>query len=231
VGYVRVASFPGAIGQQFARDLDVAIADLKKSGCDRLIFDVRGNVGGGLGSLRLMSYICPGKIPVGYSVTRAKLRNGYSRESLPAISAIPSSKIGLLAMAVRFRVFNKDRSLALVTEGLGQQPFHGRVVILQNEFTHSAAEMVTSFAVENGLATVVGTRSAGEVLGGANFTLPSGYRLRIPIAGWFTWSGASIEGSGVKPGVALNLAPHKLASGEDDQLRAAKMAVTRGDRL
>lgn len=227
VGYVRVASFPGAIGQQFARDLDAAIADLKKSGCDRLIVDVRGNVGGGLGSLRLMSYLCPGKIPVGYSVTRARLRNGYRREALPSISAIPSSTIGLFAMAVRFKVFNKDRSLALVTEGLGEQPFHGRVVILQNEFTHSAAEMVTSFAAENNLATVVGTRSAGEVLGGANFTLPNGYRLRIPIAGWFTWTGASIEGSGVEPAIELNLAPHKLASGEDDQFDAARMAVNR----
>lgn len=222
LGYVRVASFPGAIGQQFARRLDVAIADLKKSGCERLIIDLRGNVGGGLGSLRLMSYLCAGKVPVGYSVTRNRLRNGYRKEDLPQIERIPSSKLGLLGMAFRFRFVNKDRSLALVTEGLGLQPFHGRIAVLQNEFSHSAAEMVLSFAAENQLATLVGTRSAGEVLGGANFSLPADYRLRIPIAGWFTWSSRSIEGSGVEPHVATCADPESLARGLDAQLEAAR---------
>lgn len=99
LGYLRVASFPGAIGQQFASRLGAAITDLKKSGCERLIIDLRGNVGGGLGSLRLMSYLCAGKVHVGYSVTRDRLRNGYRKENLPRIERIPSSKLGLLGMA------------------------------------------------------------------------------------------------------------------------------------
>lgn len=222
LGYVRVASFPGAIGQQFARRLDAAIADLKKSGCDRLMIDLRGNVGGGLGSLRLMSYLCPGKVPVGYSVTRDRLRNGYRKEELPRIDRIPSSKLGLLGMAFRFRFVNRDRSLALFTEGLGPQPFHGRIAILQNEFSHSAAEMVLSFAAENQLATLVGTRSAGEVLGGANFSLPADYRLRIPIAGWFTWSFRSIEGIGVESHVAAHPDPEVMVDGKDIQIEAAR---------
>ena len=53
--------------------------------------------------------------------------------------------------------------MVLETEGLGPQPFHGRMVVLINEFTHSAAEMVASFAAET-IATLVGTRTAGEVL-------------------------------------------------------------------
>jgi hypothetical protein len=35
-------------------------------------------------------------------------------------------------------------------------------------------------------ATVVGTRTAGEVLGAVNFLVGEGYRLRIPIGGWMT---------------------------------------------
>jgi C-terminal processing protease CtpA/Prc len=49
------------------------------------------------------------------------------------------------------------------SEGLGRQPFHGRIVVLIKEHTHSAAEMVTSFAKQNRLATLAGTRTAGEV--------------------------------------------------------------------
>jgi len=98
-------------------------------------------------------------------------------------------------------------------------------VILINEFTHSAAEMVASFARENSLATLVGTTTSGEVLGGANFKLPNGYRLRIPTAGWFNWSGDCIEGKGVQPHVAANASPESLAAGIDDQLQRAMNAL------
>src|SRR5437762_11959909 len=106
-------------------------------------------------------------------------------------------------MVVRFKVFQRDRSMVLVTEALGPQPFHGRIVLLINEHTHSAAEMVASFAKQNRLATLVGTRTAGEVLGGANFKLSGGYILRMPAAGWYTWQGESIEGTGVPPDVLV----------------------------
>src|SRR6266513_1212801 len=162
VGYVRVATFPGAVGQSFAKALDDAIRDLKAQGIGRLIVDVRGNIGGGLGSLRLMSYLCPGKVEIGHSLTRRRFRNGYRKESLTRIGKIPATKAELLIMAMCFKVFQRDRSMVLVTEGLGPQPFHGRTVLLINEHTHSAAEMVARFARQNRFATIVGTRTAGE---------------------------------------------------------------------
>jgi carboxyl-terminal processing protease len=85
--------------------------------------------------------------------------------------------------------------------------------------------MVASFAKEYHLATVVGTRTAGEVLGGANFKLPNGYRLRIPIACWYTWKGHCIEGTGVQPDVSVENSPESLAAGIDAQLENAKEVV------
>jgi C-terminal processing protease CtpA/Prc len=38
--------------------LDAAIASLKSQGCDRLIIDLRGCIGGSLGFARLVSYMC-----------------------------------------------------------------------------------------------------------------------------------------------------------------------------
>jgi len=220
-GLVKVATFPGAVGQSFARGLDAAIRDLKDHGVQRLIVDIRGNIGGGLGSLRLLSYLCPDKVEIGYSVTRRRLRKGYQKERLTRIGKIPATKAELLMMAVRFKIFQRDRSMVLVTEGLGPQPFNGRTVILINEHSHSAAEMVASFAKENRLATLVGTRTAGEVLGGANFKLPSGYVLRMPVAGWYTWRGECIEGKGVEPDIDIENSPDSLAAGVDSQLEKA----------
>ena len=71
LGYLRVATFPGAVGLDFAKSLGTAINDLIKRSCKRLIIDLRGNVGGGLGSLRLMSYLSPEKLPIGHSLTRS----------------------------------------------------------------------------------------------------------------------------------------------------------------
>src|SRR5438552_15306229 len=214
-GLVRVATFPGAVGQTFARGLDAAVRDLKDHGVQRLIVDIRGNIGGGLGSLRLLSYLCPSQVEIGYSVTRARQRKGYRKERLTRIGKIPATKAALLMMAVRFKIFQRDRSMVLVTEGLGTQPFHGRIVVLINEHSHSAAEMVASFAKENHLATLVGTRTAGEVLGGATFKLSGGYVVRMPVAGWNTWQGESIEGKGVEPDVTVENIPEPLPSGTD----------------
>lgn len=221
IGYLKVNSFPGNIGLEFARSLDGAIADLKRQGIKRLIIDLRGNIGGALGSLRLMSYLCPGRLEIGHSLTRRRLKKGYDRDRLTRIGKIPSTKLDLLRMFVRFRFIQRDRSMILVTEGLGPQPFHGRIVMLINAHSHSATEMVASFAKDNQLAKLVGTRTAGEVLGGANFVLPSGYRLRMPVAGWYTWKGQCIEGIGVEPDVVVENSPESLAMGVDTQLETA----------
>jgi C-terminal processing protease CtpA/Prc len=165
--------------------------------------------------------LSPDKLPIGHSLTRRRLQKGYQKEKLTKIDRIPSTKIELFLMALRFMVFQRDRSLLLVTEGFGPQPFHGRTVILTNEFTHSAAEMVASFARENRLATLVGAKTAGEVLGGANFKLAGGYRFRMPVAGWYTWSGNCIEGKGVPPDIPIEIQPESLALGTDDQLNKA----------
>ena len=221
IGLVKVASFPGTIGNEFARALDAAMEDLNQQGCRKLILDLRGNVGGGLGSLRLMSYLCADRRPIGHSLTRHRFAKGYDKHRLTRIGKIPSGKVELLRMALKFRFLHKDRSLVLVTEGLGPQPFHGQIVILINEHTYSAAEMVASFAAENKLATLVGVTTAGQVLGGANFQLHQGYTLRMPIAGWYTWNEQCIEGRGVSPDMEVSVTQRDLLEGRDAQMEQA----------
>jgi len=109
--------------------------------------------------------------------------------------------------------------LMLLTQGLGAQPFHNRIVLLVNEWTNSAAEMVANFAAENHLATLVGQKTHGNVLGATNFKLAGGYWLRLPIFGWFTSKGHSLEGNGVDPDV--DISPDDLAVGRDDQMTKA----------
>jgi C-terminal processing protease CtpA/Prc len=186
-----------------------------------LIVDLRGNLGGFVGSLRLMSYLTPGQIPVGYSLTRKGEDRKWRPDQLVCIDKLPATRLDTLKMAVRFLVLHRDRSIRLMTEGLGSKPFHGRVVMLVNEHTLSAGEMVAAFATENGLARIVGTRTGGQVLGGGNFSVGHGFVLRFPAAGWYTWRGAIVEGRGVEPHVDVPLLAEGLRRGKDNQLETA----------
>ena len=221
IGWLKVTMFPGAVGIDLAHMLDTAIAHLKDS--TRLIVDLRGNTGGGIGGLRLMSYLTPGKKEVGYSLTRARKEKGYVREKLPRFGRIPSHKATLLWLALRYGFI--DKSILVVTEGLGAQRFHGRVVILVNEHTASAGEMLAAFAEENSLATIVGAKTAGRLLSGTTFRAGEGYIVGLPVAAYLTWQGRLIEGKGVSPNLKVEMKPEQLVAGQDPQMQRALEAV------
>lgn len=221
IGLVRVSMFPGVLGMDVARDVSRAVADL---GADRLIIDLRGNSGGGIGCLRPMSLLCADKRGVGYSVSRSVARRGFNKDRLPRFDGIPSSKLGVLPLIVRFA--RASRSVAVFTEGLGLQRHHGRTAVLVNEHSASAAEMVAAFASETGLATVVGTTTPGRLVATSSFKVGCGYRVALPVAAYYTWNGTNIEGRGVEPDIPAPLAPEAVWLGEDNQLEAACGALT-----
>ena len=226
VGLLKIVYFPGELGVRFSEALDAAIRALKEQGCERLIIDLRGNIGGGLGFARLASYLCPGQIPIGHSLTPGRLRRGYDRAELPRVP-MPRTRAALALTLARFAF--RDKSLVLLTQGLGPQPFHGKIVILVNEWTNSAAEMVASFAADHRLATIVGNKTAGNVLGAANFRVGSGYWLRLPVFGWYTSQGSCLEAKGVSPDVVVDVDPVLLNAGIDQQMDKA-LEILRGRR-
>ena len=143
MGMVKIAYFSGMFGIRFSKVLDAAIASLKSQGCDRLIIDLRGCIGGSLGFARLVSYMCPGRIPIGYDITRKRQQRGYDVAQLPRVR-MPDTRVGVLFRLAQFSV--RDKSLVLLTQGLGKQPFHGHMAVLINEKTSSAGEMAAQFA-------------------------------------------------------------------------------------
>ena len=53
------------------------------------------------------------------------------------------------------------------------------------------------------------------------FRVGSGYWLRLPVFGWFTSKGRSLEGNGVDPDVLVEISPDALADGQDNQMTKA----------
>jgi carboxyl-terminal processing protease len=195
VGWLKVTKFPGTIGIDIAKKIDHGIEELR--GCERLVVDLRGNAGGGLAFLRIMSYLTPERLPVGYSVTRARAETNYSKETLAIFDQIPSRKAALIWLVLKFGF--RDDSVSIITEGLGSMPFHGRAAILVDESTTGAGERIAAFAQERKLAPVVGTRTAGRLICCSVYKVGHGYYVRIPARAWYTWSGELLEAKGVVP--------------------------------
>ena len=68
IGYLKVAMFPGMLGVDVANDISDKIQRLGQ--VDQLVVDLRGNTGGGVGALRVMSLLTPNRLPVGFALNR-----------------------------------------------------------------------------------------------------------------------------------------------------------------
>jgi carboxyl-terminal processing protease len=120
------------------------------------------------------------------------------------------------------------RSVAVFTEALGRQAHHGRVALLVNEHSASAAEMVAAFASEYKLATLVGTKTAGRLVATSAFKVGFGYRLVMPVARYFTWQGTNLEGRGVSPDIEAPFCAASSWDGRDQPLETAVGVLSTG---
>jgi len=218
-GYLKVAMFPGMVGVVVANQISSGVASL--GDIERLIIDLRGNTGGGIGAIRVMSLLTPDKIPVGFALDRRRVTGNIESEKLsfPRFSRIPASTNNLWLLALRFAPpMLAKKPIVLETEGLGPKAFHGRVILLVNRHTASAAEMIVAFARENKLATIIGEKTAGRLLSATSVKVGNGFRLALPTGAYHTWRGNALEGTPIAPDQVIEFNWQNRRGGGDRQL-------------
>ena len=105
------------------------------------------------------------------------------------------------------------------------------IVVLQDQFSASGAEVLAAALRDNGRATIIGTRSFGkgtvnqlQVLSNCNDPAGCG-ALYISIGRWLTPSGEQIEGLGVTPDVTVEMTGDDYIEIGDLQIFAAIEAL------
>ena len=104
----------------------------------------------------------------------------------------------------------------------------GPKVVLTNETAGSGGDTLPWIAKRMGVATVVGTRTAGAGVGATTHSLLDGGQVRVPDWGWYdpaagTWL---VENRGTTPDVILDNMPADWRRGRDPQLeRAVSIAL------
>ncbi len=98
------------------------------------------------------------------------------------------------------------------------------VVVLVDENTASAAEILTGAIKDHGIGTIVGKTTYGKGIVQRIFPLSDGSAIKLTISAYYTPSGVNIHGTGIEPDIEVDFDADRYleSEGEDDtQLNAA----------
>lgn len=98
------------------------------------------------------------------------------------------------------------------------------MVVLVNEGTASAAEIVAGALQDNGRALIVGTQTFGKASVQTVIRLEDGSALKLTTARYYTPKGRSIQAEGIKPDliVRLKMPSKDTADGQPDEMMREK---------
>lgn len=94
-------------------------------------------------------------------------------------------------------------------------------VVLINEGSASASEIMAGALRDNNAATLVGVKSYGKGSVQQPIGLIDGSLLKVTIARWFTPSGKNIDKEGIEPDQKVEITAEDVKAGIDSQLNAA----------
>lgn len=112
---------------------------------------------------------------------------------------------------------------------LGSARYQGKVVVLVDRASGSAAEIFAAVLQDHERAKLVGRRTAGAVLGSWFYGLPDGGELQLSREDYYAPKGRRIERAGVEPDFAIPRTFEDLRAGRDRDLEIA-LEILRGER-
>ena len=112
----------------------------------------------------------------------------------------------------------------VVHRSLGYNVFANKklsMAILVDQGSASAAEILSGALQQNGVATLVGTRTFGKGCVQEMFDLGGGAQVKITVARWLTPNGSSISDGGLTPDINATTTRDQILAGNDPQKAAA----------
>lgn len=102
-----------------------------------------------------------------------------------------------------------------------------KTVVLIDEYSASASEIVAGALQEHGAATLVGVTSFGKGTVQQLITLSNGSQLKVTIARWYTPNGKNITEEGITPDVEATISDKDIAAKNDTQMTRALQLINK----
>jgi carboxyl-terminal processing protease len=98
-------------------------------------------------------------------------------------------------------------------------------VVLVNQSSASASEIVAGALQDYGAAQLLGTKTFGKGSVQKLLELPEGAQLKVTVARWYTPKGNNISKQGITPNKVVEITQDDITAGRDPQLDAAKVQL------
>ena len=194
-GYIRVTQFQERTGEDVAKSINKLFEENKKP-LSGIVLDMRNNPGGLLNAAVAVSAAF---IPEGELVVYTE---GRARDSKMHLTAIPEN----------FVRDPKNNYIDKLPREIKKTP----LVVLVNNGSASASEIVAGALQDHKRALIVGTKSFGK--GSVQSILPmnNGTAIKLTTARYFTPNGRSIQAKGIDPDIVVEDGFSGLMSREAD---------------
>ena len=211
-GTVPVLTVNTMLGKDTMQKIPQAFVQLQQSGARQLIIDLRRNKGGAFAVKPLVEHLLAQPIEGGVFASR----HWYTQSPQPTLADQDIAKIPVWQQwdLQAFWQALATQPLVRIQFSPAQPVFSGEVWLLTSHQTASAAEMAVAALRQANRVTVIGERTAGQMLSQTMFDLDADLQLSLPIANYFAHQYGPIEGNGLTPDIQLPAAqalPRALA--------------------
>ena len=191
---VAVLTVRTMMGADTIEQIDAAFERIAEEDPAALIIDLRGNGGGAFAVKPLVEHVIDEPVDAGFFISQVWSRNHDTAPSADEVlETMPWEGWSIIAF---WRVVQESDIVRL--RFTPKTPnFDGPVFVLLDERSASATELAADAFRSSGVTTLVGRRSAGEMLSQSMFDVRDGFMVSLPVADYYSIAHGRIEGAGV----------------------------------
>ena len=200
---IAILTVTTMMGLDTIEEIDAAYTAITEGGASGLVIDLRQNGGGAFAVRPLVSHLLGEPVDAGGFVSQP-WNTMYNREpgraDIEGVEPWEGWSIRTFWAAVQ------TNPVTRISFSPAEPVFDGPVYVLTSRNTASAAELAVDAMRVAGRVTVVGERTAGEMLSQTIFDVPGGFHLSLPIADYYSIANGRIEGVGIEPDLEVDAA-------------------------
>ena len=191
---VAVLKVRTMMGADTIEQIQAAYVRIAKEQPAALIIDLRGNGGGAFAVKPLVEHVIDEPLDAGYFISQVWNRE---HEAPPTAAQALAAPLWQGWSIIGFWKAVQETDIVRVQFSPAEPNFDGPVYVLLDERSASATEMAADALRSSGATTLVGRRSAGEMLSQSMFDVSDGFIVSLPVADYYSVANGRIEGIGV----------------------------------